>query len=435
MATIKERIDGVTENVTDGKTVIASAITEKGVDTNSSATFSVMADNIRAIETPPRDRIVNSANTIYVIAGESGVTIGNSGNTASGRYSTAEGDNTEASDDACHAEGYQTKATGMYSHSEGYQSKAIGNYSHAEGGYQTIASGMCSHVEGYGAEANGEASHAEGYLTKATGDYSHSEGQSTVASDVCAHAEGYSTEASGENSHAEGSQTKALGWQSHAEGFMTEAYGEASHAEGQYTYANGDMSHATGTHTQAVGSFSYAGGDGSVASGTTSFTHGIGTKSYNNCEFSCGRYNASHVGTTGSTTASLFTIGYGSKDTDQKNTIEITQTGVLKANQAWTTGSDRKLKDNITPLENNTLEKVLQLNPVRFTLKSDIDKKERIGFIAQEVEELFPQYVTVSIGDDNEETRYLDYSQMVSVLCKAIQEQQKKIEALEAKIN
>ena len=50
MATIKQRIDGVTENVTDGKQDIASAITDKGVSTSSSATFSTMADNIRAIE-------------------------------------------------------------------------------------------------------------------------------------------------------------------------------------------------------------------------------------------------------------------------------------------------------------------------------------------------------------------------------------------------
>ena len=351
MATIKQRIDGVTENVTDGKQDIALAITDKGVSTSSSVTFSTMADNIRAIETPPRDRIVNSANTIYVITKDSGVTIGYSGNTASGRYSTAEGDNTEASDDACHAEGYQTKATGMYSHSEGYQSRATGNYSHAEGGYQTEANGMCSHAEGY-------------------------------------------------ETHAEGAN---------------------SHSEGRLTQANGDNSHA--------------GGENTIARGNASFTHGIGTKSYNDYEFSCGRYNASHMGTTGDSASTLFSVGFGTADYYQINAIEISQTGVLKCNQAWTTGSDRKLKDNITPLENGTLEKVLQLNPVSFTLKSDKDKKERIGFIAQEVEELFPQYVTVSIGDDNEETRYLDYSQMVSVLCKAIQEQQKKIEALEAKIN
>ena len=365
MATIKQRIDNVTENVTDGKQDIALAITDKGVSTSSSVTFSTMADNIRAIETPPRDRIVNSANTIYVIAGESGVTIGYSGNTASGRYSTAEGDNTEASDDACHAEGYQTKATGMYSHSEGYQSKAIGNYSHAEGGYQTTASGMCSHVEGYGTEANGEASHAEGI----------------------------SCVAEGKSSHAEGNSSNAVGEMSHAEGGTTNAHGWCSHTSGNYTMA------------------------------------------FNNCEFACGRHNKSTSGDNYNSNATLFSVGFGTppSESNRKNAIEITQTGVLKCNVAWQVGSDRKLKENIIPLGDNTLEKVLQLNPVRFTLKDDKEKKDRIGFIAQEVEELYPEYVTVSVDNEGEETRYLDYSQMVSILCKAIQELTKKVEMLENK--
>lgn len=50
MATIKERIDDVTEDVTQGKTVIASAITEKGVETTSGDTFVTMSNNIKAIE-------------------------------------------------------------------------------------------------------------------------------------------------------------------------------------------------------------------------------------------------------------------------------------------------------------------------------------------------------------------------------------------------
>lgn len=100
---------------------------------------------------------------------------------------------------------------------------------------------------------------------------------------------------------------------------------------------------------------------------------------------------------------------------------------------AWQVGSDRKLKENIIPLEDNTLEKVLQLNPVRFTLKDDKEKKDRIGFIAQEVEELYPEYVTVSVDNEGEETRYLDYSQMVSILCKAIQELKQEVEELKSK--
>ena len=78
------------------------------------------------------------------------------------------------------------------------------------------------------------------------------------------------------------------------------------------------------------------------------------------------------------------------------------------------------------------------MNPVRFTLKDDKDKKNRIGFIAQEVEEVFPEYVTVSVDNEGEETRYLDYSQMVSILCKSLQEMKQyydlKIQELESKI-
>lgn len=43
MATIKQRIEGVTENVTDGKVDITGAITNKGVSTSSSSTFSNIA--------------------------------------------------------------------------------------------------------------------------------------------------------------------------------------------------------------------------------------------------------------------------------------------------------------------------------------------------------------------------------------------------------
>ena len=348
MATIKQRIDGVTENVTDGKQDISSAITDKGVSTSSSATFSTMANNIRAIETPPRDRIVNSANTIYVITKDSGITIGYSGNTISGTYAIAEG--------------YYTKANGDRSHAEGAFSIASGNQSHAEGS-GTTAYGTNSHAEGEGTRADATSAHAEGNGTLASGVYSHSEGSSTQATSYCAHAEGSGCTANGAYSHAEGNNTQAL----------------------------------------------------------------------NPSEHACGKYNKSTTGA--STGATLFSVGFGNSSSARANAIEITQSGTLKAVQAWIIGSDRKLKENITSLENNTLEKVLQLNPVRFTLKSDISKKKRIGFIAQEVEDVFPEYVTVSVDNEGEETRYLDYSQMVSILCKAIQEQQKEIEELKKLIN
>ena len=114
----------------------------------------------------------------------------------------------------------------------------------------------------------------------------------------------------------------------------------------------------------------------------------------------------------------------------RRNAIEVTATGALKANTSWTTGSDRKLKNNIRPLEDGALDKVMKLVPTRFTLKNDISNKEQIGFIAQEVEEVFPEYVTVSTNNEKEETRYLDYEKMCSVLCKALQELTDEVKTL-----
>lgn len=50
MATIKQRIDNVTEDVTLGKVDISSAITDKGVDTVSGDSFATMANNIRLLD-------------------------------------------------------------------------------------------------------------------------------------------------------------------------------------------------------------------------------------------------------------------------------------------------------------------------------------------------------------------------------------------------
>lgn len=52
------------KSVADGKTLIASAITNKGVTTNEDATFSQMATNIETIKTSSSDRLVISSETI-----------------------------------------------------------------------------------------------------------------------------------------------------------------------------------------------------------------------------------------------------------------------------------------------------------------------------------------------------------------------------------
>jgi len=94
--------------------------------------------------------------------------------------------------------------------------------------------------------------------------------------------------------------------------------------------------------------------------------------------------------------------------------------------------SSLKYKNNV---ENYTkgLSEVMQLRPVTYQGKSDVDNgKTFAGLIAEEVHELglteFVQYAEDGSPDA------LSYSNMVSLLVKAIQEQQAQIEELKAKI-
>ena len=99
-------------------------------------------------------------------------------------------------------------------------------------------------------------------------------------------------------------------------------------------------------------------------------------------------------------------------------------------------GSDRKLKTNIEDIEYG-LETVKLLQPRKFDWKdTPEEEKESIGFIAQEVQEIIPELVTSSEHPDGEEnnTLFLNYAAMTSVLTKAIQEQQTIIDDLKSRI-
>jgi hypothetical protein len=92
--------------------------------------------------------------------------------------------------------------------------------------------------------------------------------------------------------------------------------------------------------------------------------------------------------------------------------------------------SDYRLKENVSPLKDG-LNRLNQLNPVQFDWKRTGDTSE--GFIAHEVQEIFPTAVT---GEkDGEEMQTVDYGKITPLLVKAIQEQQTQIDALQSEIN
>jgi predicted heme/steroid binding protein len=92
--------------------------------------------------------------------------------------------------------------------------------------------------------------------------------------------------------------------------------------------------------------------------------------------------------------------------------------------------SDRRLKSNIIEM-NEGLSKIIQLKPSTFTYDKNPDILKG-GFIAQEVLEVMPEFVT--IPEDENEMMGVDYYGILALAVKAIQEQQKQIEELKSLI-
>ncbi|MGA1823801.1 MAG: tail fiber domain-containing protein [bacterium] len=97
----------------------------------------------------------------------------------------------------------------------------------------------------------------------------------------------------------------------------------------------------------------------------------------------------------------------------------------------WNTSSDKRLKKNVTPIE-NALTKVSALNGVMFEWRTEeypekkLDEGKGIGLIAQEVEEVLPEVVS----EDAEGYKSIDYSKLTPLLIEAIKVQQAYIEAV-----
>jgi hypothetical protein len=99
--------------------------------------------------------------------------------------------------------------------------------------------------------------------------------------------------------------------------------------------------------------------------------------------------------------------------------------------------SDMRLKKNIQPMS-NMLNIVMELQPKTYQLISDNNPNNiSYGLIAQDVENVLPGIVSVFNGDDGDgikDLQMLSYTELIPILIKAIQEQQKIIEDLAIRI-
>jgi hypothetical protein len=91
----------------------------------------------------------------------------------------------------------------------------------------------------------------------------------------------------------------------------------------------------------------------------------------------------------------------------------------------FVSGSDYRIKTDVKPLD--TSFSIDHLNPV--TYKNKLSGKQDTGFIAHEVQEVFPHLVT---GEkDGEQIQSLNYQGLIAILTREIQELKKRVEELE----
>lgn len=408
------------------------------------------------------------------------------GSVASGNGSTAWGSSSTASGDNATSWGFNTIASGAGSTAWGFFSvEASGIFSTAWG--SGTASGDLSTAFG-GSTASAQRATAWGVNSEASGEDSTSWGDNTLASGGESTAFGSNSRASGTRSTAWGDQTLATGNNSTAWGTEAEALSFGATAWGTNTEASGTDSTAWGADSVASGGYSTAWGIRANASGGVSTAWGSGTSALSGREIALGSFNTLYTpidpnnfdlndrlfiignGTSNSSRSDAMVvlkngdIGIGRSDPDNKLEVAVTTNATTPngdglalyntdTNNFWnihmspsflrfsannvnvsdissTTGaynqtSDRRLKENIIPLNDKVLEKLLKLNTYKYNYKRDKTKTQTTGVIAQELKELFPEFVS---RDEGAEYYGVNYAGLSVIAIKGIQQQQEVID-------
>ena len=96
-----------------------------------------------------------------------------------------------------------------------------------------------------------------------------------------------------------------------------------------------------------------------------------------------------------------------------------------------TSTSDKNLKTNISNLENNS-DNIMKLRPVEFNWNYEADnKKKHVGFIAQEVEEIFPELVEENVYPNGEVYKGVNTNKLIPYMIDEIKLLEEKLEKLE----
>jgi hypothetical protein len=95
--------------------------------------------------------------------------------------------------------------------------------------------------------------------------------------------------------------------------------------------------------------------------------------------------------------------------------------------------SDLRVKENIVEARDYT-EDLMKLRVVKYSLKKDQEQEAtKLGFIAQEVEQVFPNMVQTTETDEIKDLKSIKMSVLIPMLVKTIQQLNERVKELEKK--
>ena len=85
--------------------------------------------------------------------------------------------------------------------------------------------------------------------------------------------------------------------------------------------------------------------------------------------------------------------------------------------------SDINIKNNITKISNKKMDILLELNPIQYSFKSKLEDDLHYGFIAQEVEQYFPELIKTNHLNN----KTINYIEIIPLLLLKIKELENKV--------
>ena len=112
-------------------------------------------------------------------------------------------------------------------------------------------------------------------------------------------------------------------------------------------------------------------------------------------------------------------------------TIDMSSAGAATFNNDVTAFSDKRLKTDISPIE-NALEKVMQMQGVYYKRNDVENARTQVGVLAQDMEGIVPEVVLTA--DDEMQTKSVDYGKLTAVLMEAVKELSNEVKHLKQQI-